>query len=110
MAAGGITERVGTPCPPAGVLPEITPTEEERWLAPGDTVVVYTDGYALPGLHPPESVELALGKCKRDGPNRLLEQMFALLSAELAPSGPRDDVALLALQVTGADKVVSDTS
>ncbi|MGH8870776.1 MAG: SpoIIE family protein phosphatase [Acidimicrobiia bacterium] len=54
--------RLGQPCPPAGVLPTLDPVDEEHWLSPGDIVLLYTDGFTLPGLNPPESIELALSK------------------------------------------------
>lgn len=93
----GAISRLGQPCPPAGVLPELAPVEEEHWLSPGDILTLYTDGYTLPGLNPPESIELALAKCKRDSPSRMLDEMLALLFDDESSPGARDDVALLAL-------------
>ena len=100
VTADGTVERLGQPCPPVGVVPTIHPIETTRWLDHGDTVVLYTDGYAAPGLHPPETVELALSKCEPDIPGGLLDQMLDLLFADLAPEGARDDIALVALQAT----------
>jgi len=94
----GQTRRLGKPCPPAGVLPTLEPVEEEHSLDPGDILVLYTDGYALPGLDPPDSVELALAKCTRDTPDHLLDQMLGILLAD-APN-VRDDVALFALRIS----------
>ncbi len=101
VRANGDVEQLGQPCPPVGVVPAIHPIETTRWLDQGDTLVLYTDGYAAPGLDPPETVELALSKCEPDSPGGLLDQMLDLLSSQLAPDGARDDVALLALQATG---------
>jgi len=98
ISSDGEIRRLGRPCPPTGVLPSLTPIEDEHWLAPGETVLLYTDGYALPGLDPPESVELALAKCSRDSPDQLLDQMMSMLFGD-TPSA-RDDVALFALQVS----------
>ena len=97
VTADGSVERLGEPCPPVGVMAEVIPIEVERWLAPGDTVVMYTDGYAFSGMNPAESVELALAKCESNHPDRLLSQMLDLLLTDLGPKGPRDDIALLAL-------------
>lgn len=97
----GAVERMGTPCPPIGVLPEILPMEEESWLGPGDVMILYTDGFALPGLAPPESVELALTRRDSDDPNSLLDQLLAFLWADMPAGGQRDDVAMLA--VAGRD-------
>jgi serine phosphatase RsbU (regulator of sigma subunit) len=97
VTADGSVERLGEPCPPVGVMAEVIPIEVERWLAPGDTIVMYTDGYAYPGMNPAESVELALAKCETHHPSLLLNQMMELLLTDLGPKGPRDDIALLAL-------------
>ncbi|HWL49879.1 MAG TPA: SpoIIE family protein phosphatase [Acidimicrobiia bacterium] len=102
----GAMERLGQPCPPVGVLPKLTPIEDERWLAPGDMVVLYTDGYAFEGHDPPDSVELALAKCEVGNPGHLLDQMITLLSADLAPKKPRDDMALLVLLIDRPESAV----
>jgi hypothetical protein len=78
------------------VLPVLNPIEEEHTLGPGDILVLYTDGYALPGLDPPDSVELALAKCVRDNPETLLDQMLSVLLVD-TPNA-RDDIALVALR------------
>jgi serine phosphatase RsbU (regulator of sigma subunit) len=100
VTAEGAVQRLGTPCPPVGVLPEIGPMEEEHWLAPGDVMILYTDGFALPGLAPPESVELALTRRDTDDPGELLDQLLAFLWAEMPAGGQRDDVAMLAITRT----------
>jgi hypothetical protein len=97
----GETRRLGKPCPPAGVLPTLEPIEEEHSLDPGDILVLYTDGYALPGLDPPDSVELALAKCSRDTPDHMLDHMLSILFGD-APD-VRDDVALFALRISDRD-------
>jgi serine phosphatase RsbU (regulator of sigma subunit) len=97
VTADGSVERIGEPCPPVGVMAEVIPIEVERWLAPGDTLVMYTDGYAFSGMNPPESVEVALAKCETTDPDRLLSEMMDLLLTDLGPGGPKDDIALLAL-------------
>jgi len=97
ITAGGTAERLGTPCPPVGVMPEVEPVEEERWLHPSDLVVLYTDGYMLSGLNPPDSVELALSRCNVTDAAQVLDEMLDVLVADLSPVGARDDIALLAL-------------
>ncbi|HJQ92226.1 MAG TPA: SpoIIE family protein phosphatase [Acidimicrobiia bacterium] len=97
VTADGSVERLGEPCPPVGVMAEVIPVEVERWLAPGDMIVMYTDGYAFSGMNPPESVEVALSKCETNDPDRLLSEMLDLLLTDLGPKGPKDDIALLAL-------------
>jgi PAS domain S-box-containing protein len=100
ITADGEMRRLGRPCPPAGVLPVLNPIEEEHTLGPGDILVLYTDGYALPGLDPPDSIELALAKCVRDNPETLLDQMLSVLFGD-TPNA-RDDIALVALRATSA--------
>jgi len=99
VTAGGAMERLGTPCPPVGVMPEVEPIEEERWLQPSDLVVLYTDGYVLSGHNPPDSVELAVSRCDARKAAELLDEMLDVLVADLSPLGAaRDDIALLALR------------
>jgi serine phosphatase RsbU (regulator of sigma subunit) len=100
VTVGGATKRLGTPCPPVGVLSDITPAEEEAWLEPGDMIVLYTDGYALPGVAPPESLEMALARCEADGPESLLDQLLEVLWAGLPAGGQRDDIAMVAMRAT----------
>ncbi len=99
ITSDGGTSRLGTPCPPAGVLPDISPVEEEQWLGPGDMLILYTDGFALPGLTPPESLELALTRCDAEDPATLVDQLLAVLWADLPSGGQRDDIAMVALRV-----------
>jgi hypothetical protein len=101
ITADGEMRRLGQPCPPAGVLPVLNPIEQEHTLGPGDTLVLYTDGFALPGLDPPDSIELALAKCVRDDPETLLDQMLSVLLGDTP--NVRDDVALVALRATSAE-------
>jgi serine phosphatase RsbU (regulator of sigma subunit) len=100
ITADGEMRRLGQPCPPAGVLPVLNPVEEKHTLGSGDTLVLYTDGYALPGLDPPDSIELAMAKCVRDTPEAMLDQMLSILLAD-TPNA-RDDIALFALRATPA--------
>ena len=101
ITAAGEMRRLGQPCPPAGVLPVLNPIEQEHTLGPGDILVLYTDGYAIPELDPPDSIELALSKCVRDRPDRLLDQMLSILLDD-TPNA-RDDIALVALRATSAE-------
>ena len=97
VTADGAVERMGTPCPPVGILTEITAMEEEHWFGPGDVVIFYTDGFAMPGLAPPESVELALTRRQDDDPSILLDQLLAMLWSEMPATGQKDDIAMVAI-------------
>ena len=98
VSSDGTRTRLGSPCPPAGVLPSIDPVEKHYSMAPGDTLLTYTDGFAIDDLAPPESIEAALGDgVPREGIDHLLDRLMASLRT---PAGrkARDDVALLAVR------------
>lgn len=97
LRADGELAFVGRPCPPAGVLPSIEPLEEITWLSPGDTVVVYTDGFNLGNEIPTESVTRALQEQRFETAERTLDHMMNLLRAH--PASVVDDVAMVALRV-----------
>jgi serine phosphatase RsbU (regulator of sigma subunit) len=67
-------------------------------MAPGDTLLIYTDGFAMGDQAPPESIEAALGNAHREGVDQLLDRLMALLHTPTALK-VRDDVALLAARV-----------
>lgn len=87
---------------PLGVLPYATFEEASTSVAPGSTVVLYTDGLVEErGI----SLEIRLAELERvatpsfEGPNELCERLLA----ELLPEGAGlDDVALLALTTAPA--------
>ena len=97
LRADGQLAFVGRPCPPAGVLPSIEPLEEQTWLSPGDTVVVYTDGFNLGNEIPTESVTRALQQQRFETVESTLDYMMSLLRAH--PASVVDDVALVGLHV-----------
>jgi sigma-B regulation protein RsbU (phosphoserine phosphatase) len=44
VRCSGKVERRGTPAPPVGLFPDISPVEDRVGLGPGDSLVFYTDG------------------------------------------------------------------
>jgi PAS domain S-box-containing protein len=98
LSADGTRIRLGRPCPPAGVLPAIDPLEESYWMGPGDTLLVYTDGYALGDEAPPESVESVLEEGHLEEIDQLLDRLMLRLQTATS-SRVQDDVALLAARV-----------
>jgi hypothetical protein len=80
-----------------GILPLIDPVEDEYWLSPGDIVVVYTDGFNLPGDIPPESINKALKRRHFESADSVLDHMLKLLDDH--PEGARDDLALVAFRI-----------
>lgn len=97
LRVNGELEYLGRPCPPAGILPSISPVEDEYWLSPGDIVVVYTDGFNLPGDIPPESINKALKRRHFESADSVLDHMLKLLDDH--PEGARDDLALVAFRI-----------
>lgn len=94
----GTSARLGSPCPPAGVMPSIEPIEANYLLTKGDTLLIYTDGFAVRGEAPPESVEAALGGAHLEEMDPLLDRLLAhVLTA--ADDKVHDDIALLAARV-----------
>ena len=97
LRSDGTLSFMGQPCPPAGVLPSIDPLEEEHWLLPGDTVVVYTDGFNLGNEMPTESVTRAIDQQHFETAESTLDHMMSLLRAH--PASVVDDVAMVAFKV-----------
>jgi PAS domain S-box-containing protein len=89
---------LGTPCPPAGVLPSIQPHDTELSLSPGDTLLFYTDGFALPTEAPMETVARFIEGGQLEDLDHLLDRMLHDLRANVEVF--RDDVLLLALRAT----------
>jgi GAF domain-containing protein/anti-sigma regulatory factor (Ser/Thr protein kinase) len=85
------------PAPPLGAFPYTSYPEQELTLAPGETILFYTDGLVERPREPlgeriDELVEIA-------GAASSIEDACVLAVDRLvAPEGPRDDVAIVALQ------------
>jgi hypothetical protein len=97
LSPAGELKAIGSPCPPAGVVPTIEPREEKVLLVPGDTLIAYTDGFAMG-----DAEDLSLLESILEGaPGEELETLLDRLRMEMraAGPGPRDDMLLLALRV-----------
>lgn len=97
LRADGRTERLGHPCPPAGVLPELEPSPATFTLYPGDTLVAYTDGFSRRDHPAPEMVEKSLQGRQSDQPEALLDGM---LDDFQQGDSPHDDIALVAVRIS----------
>jgi serine phosphatase RsbU (regulator of sigma subunit) len=88
---------LGEPCPPAGVTATLEPKDLSVELEPGDTLVLYTDGYMAAG----ETPMMTLSRLARGAENEQLETLLDHLLLDLASEieSFRDDVLLLALRV-----------
>ena len=97
LTAQGESSLLGIPCPPTGVLPSVEPHEVLASLSPGDTLLLYTDGFAVP----PETPVETLGRFAAGGEAEPLDLLLDRLLADLRASAPsiRDDVLLLAMRV-----------
>ncbi|MFN2590477.1 MAG: GAF domain-containing protein [Actinomycetota bacterium] len=103
LRAGGETEAVGRPGTLLGVFPEPALTDSAVDLAPGDALVLYTDGlteernghemFGEGRLH--EALASAAGLDAQGIANILVEAVH-----RFRPEAPRDDLAVLALRVT----------
>ena len=103
LRAGGSVELVGVPGTLLGLVPDPQLDERSAELAPGDTLVLYTDGLTEAGA--PERVwsddDLAAAAAATDG-RSAAETVQQLVDAALGPVPvPRDDVAVLALRALG---------
>lgn len=95
LRADGSVEIVGTPGTLLGVFPEIVAVDCAVDLAPGDTVVLITDGVHDSG-HPTrlmqEGLEEILSTCKGMGADEIAGRLHRAVA-----SAQRDDLAILVL-------------
>lgn len=97
VEVGGSVSQIGRPCPPLGVAEAAhVPQVEYVEMAPGDTLVAYTDGYAVGNEASPETITPLLHQAETEGLDELLDRLMGTLR-EVQPV-PRDDVLLLALR------------
>lgn len=97
VRADGRREEIGKPRPPAGVVSELEATPRTTSLQPGDTLLAYTDGFAMPELQSPRAVVRFLGSVGDLSPDEVLDGMLKRFHEEVPV--PRDDIAMLAVKV-----------
>ena len=97
VSVDGEIAPTGVPCPPLGLLDSIEPFVVTTKLFSGDTVVAYTDGYAVRDRTPPETLMPLLGGAESEPLNELLDRLMSALFA--ADNPVRDDVVLLAIRI-----------
>lgn len=98
--------------PPAGIVPETTYTDEQATLLPGETVLLYTDGFVEARRAEPAAdgtyVELGVNGIAEAAmahhtlaPHALLDALLRDVEAFCAPKTPHDDCTLAALRYLG---------
>ena len=102
---GGDVEEVGVPGTLLGLVPDPQLDDQRAELAPGDALVLFTDGItearAPARVIEPEALHHALGAIAAGSAQRIVEQLAALaVGKEGTP--PRDDIAVLALRARAA--------
>jgi serine phosphatase RsbU (regulator of sigma subunit)/PAS domain-containing protein len=100
----GAVEEVGTPGTLLGLVPDPQLEDRRAVLAPGDALVLFTDGItearAPERVIEPEVLHDALAAIPPGSAQRIVEQLAALaVGKEGTP--PRDDIAVLALRARG---------
>jgi PAS domain S-box-containing protein len=100
LGADGRAEAVPCPGTLLGVEPEARSEDHEVELAPGDTLVLYTDGVTEARRdHPmtPEDLAAALRPSAPDGAAAVAREVVRLAQAGAAGGALRDDLAVLVL-------------
>ncbi len=86
-----------------GVQPEIEPGVDQRYLAPGDGVVFYTDGVtevfdSFAALFGEERLKFILQENWAQGPEAVVEKVREAVNAFSATAQPTDDFTLLVIR------------
>jgi len=103
--------------PPAGILPEGPWVETRSIIAPGDSLLMYTDGIVearanttyMEGSAPSPPVEYeeeGLRRCAArlygEPPQALIEAVIYDVQRFTAPAAPHDDCTMIAMRYAGA--------
>jgi hypothetical protein len=92
----GSVDHVGEVVPPAALFDELVPKPREFGLAPGEVMILYTDGIALSDLTSMETVDRLVAQVETRDPGQLLTAILDLFHDEVPV--PRDDIAILAIR------------
>ena len=97
IRGGAELVEVGEPCPPAGLLPDIAPKVQVETLVRGDTIIIYTDGFARRHETPPETMLTLLARSSHLDLDSMLDDLLARLDAE--GDAVVDDVVILGVHI-----------
>jgi serine phosphatase RsbU (regulator of sigma subunit) len=95
-----VTDLYGKGSPPMGTVPDLRVEVERVELEPGSTVFLYTDGLIESRERPIDEDIRRLCDVLADAPSAV-EECLDHVVEKLAPADPFDDVAILAMRITG---------
>ena len=102
--ADGSTEPFGLPGTLLGILPDPELSDQTIELAPGDAIVLYTDGVtearAPDVLLEPEDLARLVQRCSHQAASDIARCIEDAVPREAAAS-PQDDIAILVLRASG---------
>jgi serine phosphatase RsbU (regulator of sigma subunit)/anti-sigma regulatory factor (Ser/Thr protein kinase)/uncharacterized protein YigA (DUF484 family) len=113
IPAGEAPRFVGTPGTALGIIPAPTFHETELVLAPGDTLLLYTDGVTdVPGPSALDDAGLLafVADAMRETPEATVSALYQALETRHARVARRDDTAILALHHPATISVVHTRS
>ncbi len=106
LRGAGAIDQIGTPGTLLGMKSDVKLSEISTRLAPGDTLLLYTDGVIEAGprdeLMGEDGLAELLASLAGAAPERLVEAVERAAIAAAPDERARDDVALVAVQATGS--------
>jgi serine phosphatase RsbU (regulator of sigma subunit) len=101
----GTVEPIGYPAPPLGVRRGLNLTDHTARLAPGDALILYTDGltdaFAPHRVVSPDDLAVALQPHAGGTATEIIEAASHAAVPPEAHRSPRDDILLLVLRLDG---------
>jgi serine phosphatase RsbU (regulator of sigma subunit) len=102
----GTVEPIGYPAPPLGIRRDLNLTDHTAQLAPGDALILYTDGlvdaFAPYRVVSPDDLAVALQPHAGGTATEIIEAASRAAVPPDAQRNPRDDILLMVLRLDGA--------
>jgi integral membrane sensor domain MASE1 len=106
LRSTGAVEPIGYPSPPLGVRRDMNLTDHRSQLAPGDALILYTDGltdaFAPDRVVSPDDLAVALQPLAGGTATEIVEAASQAALPPDAGRSPRDDILLLVLRLEDA--------